>query len=132
MAEEKRGPVRRSPFDDLTPADFVEGRWPHGRLVVPEEAFRRYGLTRTQGVAHMRAVRDLRQLVLDYEKYLQVKGRTQKAYAAHVGVSVNRLSALRSGTSWPSWRLVGILRATIPTQAVLDRGELAGELPDDA
>ncbi|QWC83722.1 helix-turn-helix domain-containing protein [Nocardioidaceae bacterium] len=130
MSEQAAGPQRRSPLDNLTPADFVAGGWPHGRLVVPAEAFRTYGLTRDQARAHLRAVRDLRQLVLDYEKYLKVKNTTQLAFSARIGVSVNRLSALRSGTAWPSWRLAAVLRSAVPAAEVLERGRTDGDLDD--
>ncbi|MDP3890489.1 hypothetical protein [Nocardioides sp.] len=98
----------------MTPSDFVERSWPRSKIAVPDQ-LRSYGLTHDQLNLLMRAVMDLRQLAIDYQQYLLDENSTQAKVSKQVGLSTNRLSALRNGTSWPSWRAYAVMRAFVPT-----------------
>lgn len=110
------GPLRRDPLAGLKPADFVTPSWPRGKIVVPDQ-LREYGLSPDQLNSLMRAVMDLRQLAIDYQQYLLDEETTQDNVSKRVGLSTNRLSALRNGTSWPSWRAYAVLRGFVTPAA---------------
>ncbi|GAA2165144.1 helix-turn-helix transcriptional regulator [Pedococcus bigeumensis] len=129
MDDERKGPKRQSPLDGLTPADFVRGnRWPTGMPVEPK-ALAQTGLTAQQRRAHVRAVRFLRDLALDYERHVGVEKLTHEAIANRLGIGQNAIRDLREGRRWPSFRTLSVLRANIPTNDEMDVEYGTGQHP---
>ena len=112
-----RRPTRRLPLDDLTPLSFVtaDGIWPSGPFGTPWTAddVRRMDMTEMEVELYVRAVTRLGRTVIDYRKWLAGENMTQATFARRIGVSEGRLSALRSGTRFPSWDLVERIRVVI-------------------
>ena len=123
MAGKPKAPVRAQALDGLRPTDFVDrGNWPHGVPTEPE-ALRKRGYTDEQRNNLFFAVMALRQLVIDYEKYLQGKRVTQAAVAKKLVMSTSQLSALRTGKNFPSFQTYVTLRTFIPSKERMERGD---------
>lgn len=114
MSEEKKGPARRDPFDGLKPSDFFNGKWPTGEPVTPQ-ALKDYGLTASQLRYHLAVVDGIQALALEYKEYLAYTGKTHESVAKDLGLGLNVIRFLRTGTRFPSFRTNALLRAYVPT-----------------
>jgi hypothetical protein len=104
-------------LDGVAPKDFVGegGSWPDGPFRSPWTAEQRdeLGLTVSAERALVEAVAGLGRLVVRYKVWLRSSNTTSESVSRRLRVSRGRLSALLTGSRFPSWDLVALIQGLI-------------------